>query len=68
MTPKERAANYMKLKEGHITPQERAEILYSKYSKEYLISVVKSYKTREEKEHWILVANELNKLYKNEKV
>jgi hypothetical protein len=51
-----------------MTPQERAEILYSKYSKEYLISVVKKYKTQEEKEHWILVANELNKLYKNEKV
>jgi hypothetical protein len=68
MTPKERAANYMKLKEGYMTPQERAEILYSKYSKEYLISVVKKYKTQEEKEHWILVANELNKLYKNEKI
>jgi hypothetical protein len=68
MTAKERAANYMKLKDGHITPQERAEILYSKYSKEYLISVVKKYKTQEEKEHWILVANELNKLYKNEKI
>ena len=68
MTPKERAANYMKLKEGCMTPQERAEILYSKYSKEYLISVVKKYKTQEEKEHWILVANELNKLYKNEKI
>jgi hypothetical protein len=47
-----------------MTPQERAEILYEKYSKEYLISVVKSYKTQEEKEHWIEVANELNKLYK----
>ena len=51
-----------------MTSKEKAEILYKKYSKEYLISVVKSYKTREEKEHWILVANELNKLYKNEKV
>jgi hypothetical protein len=68
MTPKERAANYMKLKEGYMTPKERAELLYSKYSKEYLISVVKKYKTQEEKEHWIEVANELNKLYKNEKI
>ena len=51
-----------------MTPKERAEILYEKYSKEYLISVVKSYKTKEEKEHWTLVANELNKLYKNEKI
>jgi hypothetical protein len=68
MTPKERAENYMKLKEGYMTPKERAELLWNKYSKEYLISVVKSYKTREEKEHWIEVANELNKLYKNEKI
>jgi hypothetical protein len=68
MTAKERAANYMKLKEGYMTPKERAELLWNKYSKEYLISVVKKYKTQEEKEHWIEVANELNKLYKNEKV
>ena len=51
-----------------MTPKERAELLWNKYSKEYLISVVKKYKTQEEKEHWIEVANELNKLYKNEKI
>lgn len=50
-----------------MTPKERADILYDKYSKEYLISVVKSYKTKEDKEHWIEVANELNKLYQLKK-
>ena len=33
MNAKEIAANYMKLKEGYITPKERAEILYNKYIK-----------------------------------
>jgi len=46
-----------------MTPKERAEILYNKYSEDYLKFVLKSYKKQSDKEHWIEVANELNKLY-----
>jgi hypothetical protein len=63
MTPKERAENYMKLKEGYITPKERAEILYNKYSKEYNRSLCMG--TMQQTEHWTEVTKELSKLYKN---
>ena len=63
MNPKERAANYMKLKEGYITPKERAEILYNKYSIEYNRIVCSG--AMQQNEHWKEVAIELAKLYKN---
>jgi hypothetical protein len=62
MNAKERAENYMKLKEGYITPYERAVILYNKYTKEYNRSVCMG--TMQQTEHWKEVAKELAKLYK----
>jgi hypothetical protein len=62
MTAKEIAENYMKLKEGYITPKERAEILYNKYSKEYNITLCMG--TMQQTEHWKEVRKELSKLYK----
>ena len=61
MTPKEIAENYMKLKEGYITPKERAEILFNKYSKEYNRTLCSG--TMQQTEHWKEVAIELSKLY-----
>ena len=63
MTPKERAENYMKLKEGYITPYERAVILYNKYTKEYNRALVSG--DMQQTEHWKEVSKELSKLYKN---
>lgn len=62
MNAKEIAANYMKLKEGYITPKERAEILYNKYSKEYNRTLCSG--AMQQTEHWKEVAKELGKLYK----
>jgi len=62
MNAKERAENYMKLKGGYITPKERAEILYNKYSKEYNRIVCSG--KMQQTEHWKQVAIELGKLYK----
>ena len=44
-----------------MTPKERAEILYNKYSKEYNRTLVSG--TMQQTEHWKEVANELRKLY-----
>jgi len=46
-----------------ITPKERAEILYNKYSKEYNRTVCMG--TMQQTEHWKEVTKELSKLYKN---
>ena len=61
MTAKERAENLMKLKEGYITPKERAEILFNKYSKVYNRLLVAG--EMQQTPHWKEVAKELAKLY-----
>jgi len=63
MTPKKRAENYMKLKEGYISAKERAKILFDKYSIEYNRQLVSG--DMQQTEHWKEVAKELTKLYKN---
>jgi hypothetical protein len=63
MTAKERAENYMKLKESYISAKERAKILYDKYSIEYNRQLVSG--DMQQSEHWKEVAKELSKLYKN---
>jgi len=63
MTIKERAENYMNLKQGYISAKERAKILFDKYSIEYNRILVSG--TMQQTEHWKEVAVELSKLYKN---
>jgi hypothetical protein len=63
MTPKERAENYMNLKDGYISAKERAKILFDKYPIEYNRTLVSG--TMQQTEHWKEVAQELSKLYKN---
>jgi hypothetical protein len=62
MTHKERAENYMKLKDGYISAKERAKILYDKYPIEYNRTLVSG--TMQQTEHWKEVSQELSKLYK----
>ena len=62
MTPKERAENYMKLKQSYISAKERAQILFDKYSVEYNRTLVSG--NEQQSEHWKEVAIELKKLYK----
>ncbi len=45
-----------------MTPKERAEILFNKYSKEYNSAVCMG--TMQQTEHWKEVTKELAKLYK----
>jgi len=47
-----------------MTPEERAIILYNKYSKDYNRMVVMG--KMQQDEHWKEVTKELTKLYKNE--
>ena len=63
MTAKERAENYMKLKQSYISAKERAQILYDKYPIEYNRALVSG--DMQQTEHWKEVAKELSKLYKN---
>ena len=63
MTAKERAENYMKLKQGYISAKERAQILFDKYSIEYNRTLVLG--KEQQSEHWKEVSKELSKLYKN---
>jgi len=46
-----------------MTPKERANILFNKYSREYNRTLVSG--TMQQTEHWKEVAIELGKLYKN---
>ena len=48
----------------NMTPEERAIILYNKYSKDYNRMVVMG--KMQQDEHWKEVTKELTKLYKNE--
>ena len=64
MTAKERAENYMKLKEGYISAKERAKILFDKYSIEYNRILISG--NEQQSEHWKEVAKELSKLYKQQ--
>jgi hypothetical protein len=63
MTAKERAENYMNLKQGYISPKERAKILFDKYSIEYNRTLISG--NMQQSGHWKEVAKELTKLYKN---
>ena len=63
MNTKERAENYMNLKQGYISAKERAKILFDKYSIEYNRTLVSG--TMQQTEHWKEVSKELSKLYKN---
>ena len=46
-----------------MTPKERAELLYNKYTKEYNRTLCSG--TMQQTEHWKEVTMELAKLYKN---
>ena len=62
MTAKERAENYMKLKQSYISAKERAQILFDKYSIEYNRTLISG--NEQQSEHWKEVSKELSKLYK----